>query len=102
MIDTKLIENALALTWKKIYDVSETISYTDNVEFSIEKFCYYLLSPEFQYKYHRAQNYNLNTILTAREIWYAIYEYQLFIKPNKTSEWWAWSMETLINLLSKI
>ena len=57
MLDTKLIENALALTGKTMEDMNEI--YVENhkfyrdvcVRFSIEKFCYYLLSPCFIEKY---------------------------------------------------
>jgi len=95
----ELIERALALTWKTMEDMEEQYTIYANAttevgivkyKFSIEKFCYYLLSPKFQYEYHKAQNYNLNTILTARNIWDAIYEYQ------------SWNEQPLISLLETI
>lgn len=49
MLDTKLIEKALALTGNTMEYMSEIGIYEDS--FSIEKFCYYLLSPEFIEKY---------------------------------------------------
>lgn len=62
MLDKKLIESALALTWKTIDDMNIPKYLWDCSvnwmafpefwdEFSIEKFCYYLLSPEFIEKY---------------------------------------------------
>lgn len=55
-LDTKLIENALALTWKSMEDmeiVSWVIYQKEELtyRFSIEKFCYYLLSKPFLSEY---------------------------------------------------
>lgn len=88
MLDNTLIENALALTWLKLYwesiiqwiDSDWTIKY--NI-FSIQKFCYYLLSPEFIEKYHK-KLYPNEVIYTypwflhwyVEHFWIAIYEYQ--------------------------
>ena len=61
-------------------------------KFSIEKFCYYLLSPEFIKKYARIrfnQTDDPSKDCTAEFFWQAIYEYQ---KGNK---------EPLNTLLSK-
>lgn len=99
-LDPKLIESSLALTGKTMEDMNRCI-YCEMVlwakkEFSIEKFCYYLLSPEFIEKY-------LDTIyqyakiskpdrmkMIARWYWDAIYEYQ------------SGNEQPLIDLLSKI
>lgn len=89
MIDTNLIEKALSLTWKKIYDVSETIAYTDDVEFSIEKFYSYLLSPSFIEKYKIYCKYKWNS-QAVMAFWRAIYEHQ------------KWNPESLLSLLEKI
>lgn len=97
-IDLRLIEKAIALTGKPMEEVEwitgihwikqETIFW-----FSIEKFCYYLLSPEF------IEKYTLHTTILAdkndaiyfiKEYWKAIYEYQ------------KWNPEPLISLLQKI
>ena len=54
MLDNKLIESTLQLTGKNMYDVSFDEMQSDGMfktELSIEKFCYYLLSPEFIEKY---------------------------------------------------
>ena len=55
MLDTKLIERALQLTGKTMEEMNiDYIAYCEipvENEFSIEKFCYYLLSPEFIEKY---------------------------------------------------
>jgi hypothetical protein len=47
----ELITSALELCGKRSYDVSENITYTDDVFFSYPNFFYYLLSPEFIEKY---------------------------------------------------
>ena len=55
MLYTKLIERALQLTGKTMEEMNiDYIAYCEipvENEFSIEKFCYYLLSPEFIEKY---------------------------------------------------
>lgn len=106
MIDNKLIKNALTLTGKTMEDIEEIkwwkfdeSGYVFNykTELSIEKFCYYLLSPEFIEKYYKNMypNEEIYTYsnffhwLTER-FWIAIYEYQ------------SWNEEPLIELLSKI
>ena len=87
MLDTKLIERALQLTGKTMEEMNiDYIAYCEipvENEFSIEKFCYYLLSPEFIEKYDWI-------IHTSRYFWEAIYEYQ------------KWNEEPIISLLSKI
>ena len=54
-IPQELIEKALALTGKKIEDMSADVYHEFNfyTNFSIEKFCYYLLSPEFIKEYEK-------------------------------------------------
>ncbi len=102
MLPQHLIERALSLTGKKMEDMME-ITYCsfresdDEKEFSIEKFSYYLLSPEFienmfyiLHPWERLQILSNQYKYTAGNIWEAIYEYQL------------WNEEPLTNLLSKI
>lgn len=87
ILNTKLIEFALQLTWKKMDD----ICFWDNyywAEESIEKFCYYLLSPEFIGKYCEIDDIRPSQWIVI--IWWAIYKYQ---SDNE---------EPLISLLSKI
>ena len=110
MLDNKLIESALALTGKTMEDMEEikwsytlsednkTIECTDDQnlyeEFSIEKFCYYLLSPEFIEKYWRRYTdyprYESTDILVSEQFWKALYLYQ------------SGNEKPLIELLSKI
>ena len=60
-IPLELIEKALALTGKTMEDMEEMYNaeYARDIDpdyryrFSIEKFCYYLLSPEFLYMYRK-------------------------------------------------
>ncbi len=99
MIYNTLIENALALTGKKLYEMNRWYSWEYEVEykFCIAEFCYYLLSPEFIEKYYKNMypNEEIYTYsnffhwLTER-FWIAIYEYQ------------SWNEEPLQELLSKI
>ena len=106
MIPTNLIENALSLTGKTMEDVYEYWEAKDENDryynwlplvFSIEKFCYYLLSPEFIEKYmpllfpfEITWDYEWYLRHTAKDFWEAIYEYQ------------SWNHEPLISLLEKI
>lgn len=104
MIPTQLIENALSLTGKTMEDVYEYWEAKDENDryynwlplvFSIEKFCYYLLSPEFIEKYANIldkidwREWN-SFISVSTYFWQAIYEYQ------------SWNPEPLISLLEKI
>ena len=88
-----LIESALWLTGKKMEDMEVIVinwpnsAYIEN-EFSIEKFCYYLLSPEFIDKYRDISKISLWFTIT--DFWFAIYEYQ------------SGKEQPLINLLSNI
>ena len=92
MLDNTLIENALKLTGKTMEDMDWEYRWNDTEYFSIEKFCYYLLSPEFIYKYiwelwlsdSLSERYNVWLF------WNAIYEYQ------------SGNEKPLIELLSKI
>lgn len=89
MLDNKLIESALQLTGNTMEDMYEQICYWeyDTKEFSIEKFCYYLLSPEFIEKCRNANilncdKNNINARTDDLEVYImefgtAIYEYQL-------------------------
>lgn len=105
MLDNTLIEKALALTWKTMEDMDETfihhtiyhewLTYADtNEEFSIEKFWWYLLSPEFIEKYHKRYTdypwWNDIHDHTYSSFWRAVWFYQ------------KWNEELLIELLSKI
>lgn len=70
-IDVRLIEKALAITWKTMEDIP---NYTQ--DYHEESFCYYLLSPEFIEKY----TYDFSDVdenWNATKFWKAIYEYQL-------------------------
>lgn len=94
----ELIEKALQLTGKTMEDmevVSGVIYQKEELtyRFSIEKFCYYLLSPEFIKAYAdnylwRWKTYTPNNFVS--DFWIAIYEYQ------------DWHEQTLSILLSKI
>ena len=86
-MEQKLIESALWLTGKTMGDMEEIIATnimdyhnTDIYpEFSIEKFCYYLLSPEFIEKYNIYYPPSINKWnWIAKDFWEAIYEYKLF------------------------
>ena len=107
MLDNKLIENALALCEYMYDDFMDEIyrwdSYSFSWEycwpkieqkFSIEKFCYYLLSPEFIEKYADRINWDFffewQYERVAMNFWQAIYEYQ------------DWLETTLIELLYKL
>lgn len=92
MLENTLIEKALSLTNKTMEDMNwiEYWFWADIIEFSIEKFCYYLLSPEFIEKY-KAPFYDFDqTRMALERVSFAIYEYQ---SSNE---------EPLIALLSKI
>ena len=59
MLDNKLIESALQLTGKTMSDVkiyNPSMELEVSYQFSIEKFSYYLLSPEFIEKYSEIIN----------------------------------------------
>ena len=106
MLDTKLIENALSLCEYMYDDFTDEIyrwdSYSFSWEycwpkieqkFSIEKFCYYLLSPCFIEKYQEncINDFESYTDIVLSELfWRALYLYQL------------WQKHHLIELLSKI
>lgn len=113
MLDTKLIISSLELTGKTmedmyidsykwhhkvvhtIWDKSLTLEDFDIVKpiFLIEKFCYYLLSPEFIEKYQEncINDFESYTDIVLSELfWRALYLYQL------------WQKHHLIELLSKI
>ena len=105
MLDNTLIEKALALTGKIMEDMEIFPVYydwrnerfaDDYLEFSIEKFCYYLLSPKFieEYYTNTCMTYpsNNNPIweMINMSFWKAIYKYQ------------SGNEEPLTNLLAKI
>lgn len=111
MLDNTLIESALQLTWKSMEDMEECISYTNccwhhpscscedhnEYEFSIEKFCYYLLSPEFIEKYDKIEYPRVWSCRTCMYFWLAIYEYQ-----RRDEKYPGWNETPLIELLNKI
>lgn len=95
MLDNKLIENALKLTSKTMEDMEVEYTFSEEAhsisrwyEFSIEKFCYYLLSTSFIGKY--TEDKDMNWAECSQIFWNAIYEYQ------------AWLETPLIELLNKI
>ena len=92
MIPTNLIENALSLTGKTMEDIQDPYIIYDD-DYSIDKFCYYLLSPEFIVKYREViadfydfDKSHMSIERFAKAIWY----YQ------------SWNPEPLISLLEKI
>lgn len=102
MIPTHLIQAALQLTGKIIGDMNEIVHWWDYGhidEFSIEKFCYYLLSPEFIEKYLILHNesWPIWNDSISRRIWVAITESQ-----RKDEKFPDWNHENLISLLEKI
>lgn len=87
MLDNKLIENALNLTGKTMEDMKELIDLWNNDAgycFSIEKFCYYLLSKPFLTEYVHKYEWWID------DFWNAIFQYQ------------DWNEKPLKELLSKI
>ena len=95
MIDNTLIESALQLTGKTMEDmevVSGVIYQQEELtyRFSIEKFCYYLLSPEFLIAYNQKMIDTRQELHWWNDIWWTIAEYQ------------SWNEESLKELLSKI
>lgn len=97
LLSETLIENALKLTGKTIVNMEEAIhrpNSTGKYRFSIEKFCYYLLSPEFIEKYSGIINWEYYFVWQEERmsatVWQAIYEYQ------------SGNEQPLIDLLSKI
>ena len=99
-MEQKLIESALALTGKTMEDMEVIVqewpcqcsnnTHYINWEFSIEKLCYYLLSPSFQDKYYQLFWSCNDCMNPENEFWWAIYEYQ------------SWNEEHLIKLLTPI
>lgn len=97
MLDNKLIENALASTWKSEWDICELTmvdkdwdKITTKWKFSIEKFYAFLLSPEFIEKYQNLQIVKWSMHYYVGEFWKAIHDYQ------------SGNEQPLIDLLSKI
>ena len=102
-METKLIESALALTGKTMEDMQEIIYTliidclpwnTQVYEFSIEKFCYYLLGPEFIENYWNNYWDDVEWIAYPEDyypvFWIAIWAFQ------------KWDEKPLIELLSNI
>lgn len=76
MLDNKLIESALALTGKTMEDMRADVYHEFNwdTNFSIEKFCYYLISEDFIKSYKEYPgNYGMNIEI---DFLYAIQDYQ--------------------------
>lgn len=78
MLSQQLIEKALALTGKTMEDMRADVYHEFNwyTNFSIEKFCYYLLSPWLQKVYN--DNIEPTWFHTTMYLmfWESIYEYQ--------------------------
>lgn len=105
MIPNKLIDKALKLTGKTMEDIEEKYAIYANTttefgiikyRFSIEKFCYYLLSESFienyldaLYQYAKISKPERLRIIAWR-FWDAIFLYQ------------SWNEQPLIDLLTKI
>lgn len=85
MLSQQLMEKALSLTGKTMEDME-----WDVWKFSMPRFCYYLLSPEFIEQIMETQEIKYAPWYYMHRFWEAIYEYQL------------WNEEPLIALLSKI
>jgi hypothetical protein len=93
------IESALALTGKTMEDIQEMTS-QDRYDWmwyyriSIEKFFYYLLSPEFIEEYKQSRKSLFWTMQSeyyyCERFWQAIYEYQ------------SWNSAPIVELLTKI
>lgn len=97
VIPKELIEKALTLTGKGFDEVMEVVPdwwwYDFTSDLSIEKFCYYLISPEFISQYENNVFWTWFHEHMYRVVWYfwnSIYEYQ------------KWNAQPLINLLYKI
>ena len=94
MLTQQLIQSALWLTGKSMDDMEIVYSGRSLAfVFSIERFCYYLLSPEFIEKYRDviADFYDFDkTHLSIERFAKAIWYYQ------------KWNEQPLIDLLSKI
>ena len=100
MIDNTLIENALALTGKKLYEMNRWYSWEYEVEykFCIAEFCYYLLSPEFIEKYVW---YHIDK--PASEFHSKKYEYEVCIEIwASITTYQSGNEKPLIELLQKI
>lgn len=91
MLDNKLIENALALTGKNIFSV-ESCNWHD-VEFSIEKFCYYLLSKPFLSEYEPYYWVQFKDSMRYR-VWHAFQE--------AITAYQDWNDKLLVDLLEKL
>lgn len=79
MLSQQLIDSALALTGKTMENILELVDCGNDVctnVISIPKFCYYLLSPEFQNTYFQLFLYRDDRLTPECEFWQAIYEYQ--------------------------
>lgn len=82
MIPQQLIENALALCDKEIESMveSKNIDYFDESlkhEFSIEKFCFFLLSDKFLIAYNHKMIDTRQEQHWGNDIWWYIAEYQV-------------------------
>lgn len=97
MLDNTLIKKSLALTGKTI-DGIEEVNY-ENVQkwdmFSIEKFSYFLLSPEFIEKY---SIYYLEKWLSK----FSDQETSMFRFAKAIYEYQSWNESPLVELLNKI
>ena len=103
-METKLIESALWLTGKTLFEMSRWYMWEYEVEFHfcMAEFCYYLLSPEFIEKYAQ---------IAIKEFYSWEYNWDYDENPITLSLWLlaesvyyyqSWNEQPLIDLLSKI
>ena len=93
MIPTNLIQDALILTWKTMEDMNELTPEDYPKVFSIEKFCYYLISREFILLYFMTCNLEISTK--------KIEEFNSFM-ISFIQDFQTWNPKPLISLLEKI
>lgn len=89
----KTMEDMIEITWYSTFPKSESEEVIANRVFSIEKFCFYLLSPDFIEEFYYAADMSSewkSTFLLPEDFWIAINFYQ------------DWNPQPLIDLLSKI
>jgi hypothetical protein len=91
MINQQLIDNALKLCGKSMEDMEiELESEFEWYCFSIEKFFYFLLSPEFIIAYNHKMIDTMQKQHWGNDIWWTIAEYQ------------SWNIVPIEDLLRKI
>lgn len=96
MLNNTLIENALNLTGKTMEDMKELIDLWNNdagYYFSIEKFCYYLLSKPFLSEYEPYYWVQFKDSMRYR-VWHAFQE--------AITAYQDWNDKLLVDLLEKL